>query len=59
MEKLLKLMKSRTFWTIVFMFVFNGYQAVAGFFTPEVNVVVNGVLSLLATYFKISPSQRY
>jgi len=57
MNALIKALKSRTVWTIIFIFVFNGFQAVQGSFSPEVVLIVNALLSLTATYFRINPSK--
>jgi len=56
---LIKALTSRTVWTIAVMFVLGGLQATQSFFTPDQFVALQGALSLLATYFKISPSQNY
>jgi len=45
--------KSKTFWTIAFMFVFNGFQAITGLLNPSVVVIGNGILSLIATIFHL------
>lgn len=58
-DKINKMFFSRTFWTITAMFVFGGLQALEGVVNPEVFVLVQGILSILATYFKINPSQKY
>lgn len=59
MATILKILSSRTFWTIVLMFLLGGVQAVskvvpAGFETP-----VMAFLGILATYFHVTPSQVY
>lgn len=61
MEKttLQKLLSSRTVWTLVFMFVFNGFQSIAGSLPSGVNDIVNLLLTVLAGYFKLNPTQTY
>ena len=59
METLKLIAKSRTFWTLAFSFAYNVYNAFAGTFTPEQSLLINALLTTLATYFKISPSQTY
>jgi len=54
-----KILKSRTVWVIAFMFIMGGFQAIEVTMTPQVFLFVQGGLSLLATYFKINPSQDY
>lgn len=56
---LIKALTSRTVWTIAVMFALGGLQATQSFFTTDQFVALQGALSLLATYFKISPSQNY
>lgn len=55
----MKLFKSRTFWTLVFSFVFNGFNAIQGSFSPEATLVINALLSSLAIHYKMNPSQNY
>jgi len=59
MWNLQKLVKSRTVWTVVVMFVIGGFQAVEPFMSPQVFLFVNGALTLVATHFKMKPSQDY
>lgn len=51
------LFRSRTFWTLVFMFVVNGYAAVSGQVPGNIDLVINAVLSLLASYFHLQTGQ--
>lgn len=59
METLIKILKSRTTWTIAFMFIVGGVDAVSGVLPDGTKELVLGILSLLAVYFKINPSQKY
>jgi len=59
MNKINKAIKSRTVWTIVALFLINGFNAISAELSPEVLAVVNPILGLLAIYFKVSPSQKY
>lgn len=43
--------KSRTFWTIVITFLYNGYAAISGQLPADVTVILNAVFGMLATYF--------
>ncbi len=56
---ILKIIKSRTNWTIVAMFVIGGVEAISGLIPGALLPYVQGVLGLLAMYFKINPSQDY
>ena len=54
-----KILKSRTVWVILATFVFAGFEGVREFIPVALQVYVYGGLGLLATYFKIHPSQSY
>lgn len=51
--------KSRTFWTVVAMFVVGGGNAVLPVIPASWDAALMFVLSGLATYFHINPSQTY
>jgi hypothetical protein len=50
--------KSRTFWTIVFTFAYNGYAAISGQLPTDVTVVINAIAGMLATYFHVAGVQN-
>lgn len=47
------ILKSRTFWTLVVMFVVNGYAAISGHVPAGADTIVNFALTSLATYFHV------
>lgn len=47
------LFRSRTFWTLVLMFVVNGYAAISGHIPGNYDMIVNLVLTSLASYFHV------
>lgn len=55
----MKLLQSRTFWSLVVLFVVNGYASISGQVPAGVDVIVNLVLTTLATYFHTNPSTTY
>jgi hypothetical protein len=59
MSNIILILKSRTFWTVVAMFVIGGTNAVSSFIPTGLEPVVMLVLGGLATYFHINPSQNY
>ncbi len=59
MENITKIAKSRTFWTVVAMFIIGGTNGVMGLIPTGSVIYVQGALSLLATYFHVNPSQTY
>lgn len=59
MEKIIKIASSRTFWTIIAMFLIGGVHAVTQFIPADLMIYVEGALGILATYFHINPSQKY
>lgn len=56
--KLASILKSRTVWTFVALFIFNGLQATQQFLPTEYTGVVNGILTLLGIYFRTFPVQK-
>jgi hypothetical protein len=50
---------SRTFWTIVVMFIVGGGNAIDPVLPTIVQVPLLTILSGLATYFHVNPSQTY
>lgn len=59
MEKLQLILKSRTTWTVVLIFLVNGVAAIHSFIPAGIEPLVDGVLSLMAIYFHVNPSQQY
>lgn len=55
----MNILKSRTFWTVVVAFIFNGFQATSGAFPASVVDVMNTVFSVLTVVFHVNPSQPY
>lgn len=52
----LNIFKSRTFWTIVVLFIINGVEGIKEFIPGGYLALVDSILGLLAIYFaKISP----
>lgn len=51
--------KSRTFWTVVAMFIVGGGNALIPVIPAQYDAVLMLILSGLATYFKLNPSQNY
>ncbi len=56
MEKFLRLLKSRGFWTVIILGVINTIPQLKGMVSDSVLDVINTVLVLLASYFKANPS---
>lgn len=61
MSKLSLLLKSRTFWTVAVVFVYNGLVAVTGTIPniPWLSDVINILGLVMASYFHVNPSQNY
>jgi hypothetical protein len=57
--QLLLLLKSRTFWVLVGQFIFNVAQYLEPVIPQQYQILVNGLLFVLASYFHINPSQVY
>lgn len=45
--------RSRTFYTLVFQFVYNGFLAISGNLNPTALLIGNAILSTLASYFHL------
>jgi murein DD-endopeptidase MepM/ murein hydrolase activator NlpD len=50
--------KSRTFWTLVVAFAYNGYAAVSGQLPAGVTVFIDLAFSLLTNYFHVAGVQN-
>lgn len=50
-----KVVSSRTVWTVVVMFVVSGIGAVHNFIPTSWFPLVDGVLAILAVYFRLNP----
>lgn len=59
MKKFAQIFKSRTFYTLVVLFIINGVSGIESSIPAGILPVVNGLLGILTIYFKISPSQEY
>jgi hypothetical protein len=59
MSKLSLILGSRTFWTVVVIFVLNGFNGIHGMIPAGWVLPLDTVLGLLAVYFKVNPSQNY
>ena len=55
MEKLLTALKSRTVWTVVLLFLISGVNAVQQYVPADYLTPVQGLLALLAVYFRVNP----
>jgi hypothetical protein len=54
MNTLYKAIQSRTIWTIAVMFLIGGVQALQPIMDAETYVLLNGLMSLLAGYFRLN-----
>ena len=54
-----QLFRSRTVWTIAALFIINGFAGISGMLPVESLPYINGILSIMAIYFKLNPSQQY
>ena len=60
MNKIILALKSRTFWTVVILLLINVVPAVKNVFPNAAWLdTVSTVLTFLAGYFHVSPSQNY
>lgn len=59
MSKFSLTLKSRTFWTIVVLFLVNGVTAIHSSIPVDALPLVDGFLSILGIYFHVNPSKNY
>lgn len=59
MKNIITLFKSRTAWTILVLFLFNGISGIKDIVPPEYQSYVNGALSLIAFYFRANPQAKF
>ena len=57
--KILLALKSRTFWTLVMMFIINGISGIRESINPTALTLIDTVLTVVATYLHVNPSQNY
>ena len=55
MEKIITALKSRTVWTIIVLFLISGVQGVSSFIPANLLEPIQGLLALLAVYFRVNP----
>ena len=59
MFKLAQVLKSRTFWTLVVMFIINGITGIREHINPGWLTTIDAILGIVATYLHVNPSQNY
>jgi len=59
MNKILNYLKSRTVWTILVLFLINGIQGIRNFIPANWLPLIDGILSILAIYFRIDQRQDF
>jgi len=59
MRKIFSYLKSRTVWTIVVLFLINGVSGIREYIPANWLPAVNGILGILAIYFRVKPRQDY
>jgi hypothetical protein len=47
------LLRSKTFWTIVLMFIMNGFQAISSDLNPSFVLIANALLTAISSYFHL------
>lgn len=55
MNKILVLLKSRTVWTIVVLFLVSGVEGIKDMIPVAAQTPVQFILSALAAYFRVNP----
>lgn len=55
MDKIKLALKSRTFWTVVVLFIVGGFDGVKDLIPQALQLPLEGFLTLLAGYFRVNP----
>ena len=58
LDKILNLAKSRTVWTILVLFIVNGFEGVRDLFPGAWLPIIDALLSSLAIYFRVNPRAK-
>lgn len=53
-----KLLKSRTFWTVIAMFLVGGMNAIVPVLSPSLQTIVMAVLTVLASLFHFDTAAK-
>jgi hypothetical protein len=56
---MMNILKSRTVWAVVLIFVTAGVNAITDFLSPGTLEIVQGVLGILAIYFRVNAVQKF
>lgn len=56
---MLKILKSRTIWTILALVVINGVPPVRELISPALLPFIDVLLGLLAAYFRVNPKVQF
>ena len=56
---IIKLLKSRQFWTLVALFVINGFTGIQDSIPTSFLPYINSILGIMAFYFRVSPKQQF
>lgn len=52
------LLKSRTFYTVLLMFIVGGGNAIVPVLSPDLQTILTGILGIAAAYFHLDLAQR-
>ena len=55
----MKILKSRTVWTIVILFLINGVSGIHDLIPVNALPVIDGLLGILAIYFRVNTKQNF
>lgn len=58
-SRIIAILKSRTVWTFVALFVLNGIEGIKDQIPAGYLPLVNGIVGLLGIYFRTAPKQQF
>ena len=57
MNKIKIALSSRTVWTVIVLFVINGFSGIRNYIPSLWLPLIDGILSILAIYFRVHPHE--
>ncbi len=57
--KVPKILKSRTVWTVIALFLINGVTGIRELIPPTLLPVIDGILGIAVIYFRVKPRVNF
>lgn len=53
------MLKSRTVWGVIFLFLLGGFEKIVGFMPTELYLLITAILAAATAYFRVKPKQAF